>query len=472
MTQIATLKTLFDKQKSAFEKNPAPSLKERADRLDAVAGALIMNREKIHEALREDFSAHPTAQADFIEIFGVAGRMAYAKSMLETWTAVSERDVDPAMFGESKAYVAAQPKGIIGNIVPWNFPFDIGIGPLAEMLAGGNSVIIKPSDMTPACSALMKDMLASAISEEIVAVAPGDLELAKFFPSLPWDHLMYTGNPEVARFVAKAAAENLTPLTLELGGKCPAVLTTDSVTRDTVSSILRTKMVKNGQMCVAPDYALVPRALVGEFVSHAQAYVGEHAPDYTMGDHITGIINDRHCARIEGLISLLETSGTEIVTLGESGDTNGRRLPIRLVIDPPAESAVMRDEIFGPILPVVPYDSLDDAITFIARRERPLGVYAFTDDPMLKDRILTQTHSGGVSFNSCASQASLPNMGFGGSGMSGYGRHHGIEGFREFTNPRGVVDFDARALAINVTPPYGEISQGLIQHALSELNQA
>lgn len=468
MTTIAELKALFERQKAAFAANPNPSLKQRAERLDAITGAVVSNRGRIHEALREDFSAHPSAQADFVEIFGVAGRLQFAKSMLDEWTKPDPRDLDPAMYGKSRAFVTPQPKGVIGNMVPWNFPFDIGIGPLAEMLAGGNSVIIKPSDMTPTCSAVMKEILLAAIDEDIVAVVSGDIDLAKAFPTLPWDHLMYTGNPDVARTVAAAAAQNLVPLTLELGGKCPALFTESSVTREDVASVLRTKMIKNGQMCVAPDYVLAPRANIDAFVDHARAYMAEAAPDYVDSDDVTGIIADRHIARIESLLQSAASGGAEIVTLGEDSQTNGRRMPLRLVIDPSLDSDVMREEIFGPVLPIVPYDTLDEAVHYIARNERPLGVYAFTQDEALKTRLLADTHSGGVTFNGCAFQAAQPNIGFGGSGLSGYGRHHGIEGFREFTNPRGVVDLDPDALALNIAPPYGDVANALLSAITGE----
>ena len=462
MTTISELNDLFHRQKKAFAANPCPTLKQREDRLDAVISAMVANRARIQEALRDDFSAHPNAQADFVEIFGVVGRLQFAKSMLAEWTKSDPRDLDPAMYGGSRAFVTPQPKGVIGNISPWNFPFDIAIGPLAEMLAGGNSVIIKPSDMTPACSNLMKEILRAEIDEDIVAVVPGDIELAKAFPTLPWDHLMYTGNPDVARSVAVAAAQNLVPLTLELGGKCPALFTDSAITPANIASVLRTKMVKNGQMCVAPDYVLAPRSAMGDFVEHARAYIADAAPDYVNSDNVTGIIADRHITRIDALVASAAGEDTEVITLGGDSQSGDRKLPLRLVINPPSNSELMRDEIFGPVLPVVPYDTIDEAIDYIARHDRPLGVYVYTDEDPLKSRILSDTHSGGVTFNGCALQAAQPNIGFGGSGLSGYGRHHGIEGFREFTNPRGVVDLDPDALAQNIMPPYGDVAAGIL----------
>lgn len=462
MTKIDTLKSLFEAQQQAFAKNPCPTLAQRSDRLDAISAGLVANRHKIHQALREDFSSHANAQADFIEIAGVVARLQYAKSMLPQWMANSDRELDSDFYGQSRAFVTAQPKGVIGNIVPWNFPFDIGIGPLAEMLAGGNSVIIKPSELTPSCSELMQEILHGVMSEDIVAVVPGGIELAKFFPTLPWDHLMYTGNPVVARSIAVAAAQNLTPLTLELGGKCPALFTEGNLTPTQVSSVLRSKLVKNGQMCVAPDYALVPRSAMGDFIREAREYLCAPMANTNEARETTGIISDVHFERIESLVNDLRQHGTEIVELGESPDKSRRRLPLRLAIDPGADSAIMGEEIFGPILPILPYDNLDEALRYIAAGERPLGIYVYTDDEALKSLILSDTHSGGVTFNACSFHAAIPNMGFGGSGLSGYGRHHGIEGFREFTNQRGVVDFDSKALALNIAPPYDDVADKLL----------
>lgn len=221
--RITQLKDLFARQKRAFAANPYPSLKERAERLDALTGAIIANRSRIHEALRSDFGSHPTALADFVEIFSVVGRLQYAKSMLADWTKADPRPLDPQLYASSKAYVMPQPKGVIGNIVAWNFPFELGLGPLAEMIAAGNHAIIKLSDQNPASAELLKQMLAAAIDETVVGVSACDLETSRAFSHLPWDHLLYTGNGTIAREVATAAASNLVPLTLELGGKNPTI---------------------------------------------------------------------------------------------------------------------------------------------------------------------------------------------------------------------------------------------------------
>jgi coniferyl-aldehyde dehydrogenase len=438
---INGLYAAFDVQRAAFAANRNPSLDERRARLHALMGMLVANRARIADALASDFGAHPVPASDLIEVFGPLGRAQYVLDHLEEWTAPSPRDIDPQFFGTAKAYVAYQPKGVIGNIVPWNFPFDLSVGPLTEMLAAGNSIIVKPSEFTPACAELLREMVGAAFDPAIVHVAVGGRALAEAFSAMPWDHLLYTGNPEVGRLVMKAAAANLTPVTLELGGKCPALMTPGSVTARNVEAVIGTKVIKNGQMCVSVDYAMVPRADLETFVEEAQSFLRRAAPNYARGDEVTGIISARHLDRLTGLLDDARAHQTRIVTLEDDDqvERTQRRMPMSLVVDPAPDLKVMTEEIFGPILPVVPYDDLDAAIAAINAGDRPLGLYVFGDDQTQTDRVLAQTHSGGAAVNTCAVQSALPSMGFGGSGMSGMGRHHGIEGFREFSNPRGVV---------------------------------
>ena len=437
---ILDLRAAFERQRAAFAADRAPGLAERRGRLQSLMAMLLGYRERMATAIAEDFGAHPAPAADLIEMIGPLGRAQYVSERLEKWMAPSPRDVDAGAFGTGRAYVRYQPKGVIGNIVPWNFPFDLSIGPLVEMLAAGNRVIIKPSEFAPACAALLKDMVAATFDPTLVHVVVGGLELARVFSATPWDHLLYTGSPNIGREVMAAAARNLTPVTLELGGKCPALMTSGSVTARNVESVIGTKIVKNGQMCVSVDYALVPRTDIESFVDGARAFMDRAAPDYARGDECTGMISTRHLERMQDLLQEARDRQTRVVTLERDAvvDPATRRMPMSLVIDPARDLRLMREEIFGPLLPVVPYDDLDAAIASINAGERPLGLYLFGDDQALNDRLLAETHSGGACVNTCAVQSALPSMGFGGSGMSGMGRHHGIEGFREFSNPRGV----------------------------------
>ena len=437
---IAELHAAFAAQRAAFHNDREPSLDERRARIGRLVGMLASNRERISAALSHDFGAHPVPASDLIEVLGPMARVQFVMERLEDWMRPVARETDPAFLGTARAYVQSQPKGVIGNIVPWNFPFDLSVGPMVEMLAAGNRVIVKPSEYTPASAKLLREMVEQTFDPTLVYVAVGGLELARAFADLPWDHLLYTGSPNVGRQIMQAAARNLTPVTLELGGKCPAVMTPGSVTATNVSSVIGTKIVKNGQMCVTVDYCLVPRDEVPGFIRLSQEFMQQAAPDYSHGDDCTGIISLRHMDRISGLLQEAHDRQCQVVELESNGktDRDTRRMPLSLVVDPAADLGIMKEEIFGPILPVIPYDDLDGAIAMINAGERPLGLYVF-GEPASTDRILAETSSGGAAVNTCAMQAALPSLGFGGVGMSGMGRHHGLDGFREFSNQRGVV---------------------------------
>jgi coniferyl-aldehyde dehydrogenase len=469
---IAELHRLHSVQRAAFLADPYPDVDKRKGHLAALAGMVMSHRDDIRTAMRSDFGAHPDLFTDLVEVLGVAGRAAYAIDQLDSWLAEDERPADPAFYGTAKAGIRYQPKGVVGNIVPWNFPFDLSVGPLVEMLAAGNRVIIKPSDYTPACAELLRQMVSETFPEDLVAVSVGGLMLAKEFPTLRWDHLLYTGSPAIGREVALAAADNLVPVTLELGGKCPAILVADSVDAQSVRGVIGTKLIKNGQMCISVDYALVPRAQVDEFVTHAEEYAARELDNYATSGDCTGIITERHLDRIEAMLEQARASGAHLVSLGGEGDPVTRRLPLVLVIDPSKDLRIMQEEVFGPILPVIPYDDLAAALAEINAGERPLALYVYSKDAEIAERVLQQTTSGGACINICALQGALPSLGFGGIGQSGSGRHHGIEGFREFSNPRGVVVRGTGDLADAFLPPYGAMTQAIVDSVFDAAAQA
>ena len=464
---IAELHAAFAAQRAAFHADRQPDLAERKSRIGKLIGMLLGHREQISAALSQDFGCHPVPAADLIEVLGPVARANYVLEQLEDWMRPSPRGVDAAMLGSAQAYIQSQPKGVVGNIVPWNFPFDLSVGPMIEMLAAGNRVIVKPSEFTPACAALLADMVARTFEPTLVHVVVGGLDLARAFSELPWDHLLYTGSPNVGRQIMQAAARNLTPVTLELGGKCPALLTPGSVTAANVDSVIGTKTIKNGQMCISVDYCLVPRADLDRFVSLAKAFMARVAKHYSQSDDCTGIISERHLDRLCGLLDEARDRASTIVPLEPDGkvDRQTRRMPISLVIDPVPELRIMQEEIFGPILPVVPYDDLNDAVAMINASERPLGLYVFGDDQVTVSHVLGQITSGGAAVNTCALQGALPSLAFGGVGMSGMGRHHGIEGFREFSNQRGVVVRGEGDHIDAFFAPYGKAA-ALVQAAL------
>jgi coniferyl-aldehyde dehydrogenase len=464
---ITELHEIVERQRAAFLADPFPSLGERQALLGALAGMLITHRTQIQEAMSNDFGVHPPLAADLIEILGPAGRAAYAVEQLAGWMAPESRHAEPALFGSGRAYVQPQPKGVVGNIVPWNFPFDLSVGPLIEMLAAGNRVVIKPSEYTPACGEVLRDMIRETFDRDRVDVVLGGLDLARAFTSVRWDHLLYTGSPGIGREIAKAAAEQLVPVTLELGGKCPAILTADSVDAESVKQVLGTKALKNGQMCISVDYCLVPRDGLEAFAALAADYVRESMPGYCSSDSCTGIISTRHVERIEKLLEEARAQGCDVRQLEEAGDVNPqtRQLPMSLVIDPPDGLALMQEEIFGPILPVKAYDTLDEAIDYVNAGERPLALYVFANDGAVADDVLRRTTSGGACVNCAAVHGALPSLPFGGIGQSGSGRHHGIEGFREFSNPRAVFVRGEGDMIEAFAPPYGPAAQAVVDAA-------
>ncbi len=466
---IAELEETVALQRAAFLADPFPSLAERHELLGALAVMMMGNRDQIQRALSSDFGVHPPLAADLIEVLGPAGRAVYAAEQLEGWMAPEARPVEPALYGSGRAYVQPQPKGVVGNIVPWNFPFDLSVGPLIEMLAAGNRVVIKPSEYTPACAELLREMVHATFDRDRVDVVVGGLELARAFTRVRWDHLLYTGSPAIGREIAKAAAEQLVPVTLELGGKCPAILADDAVDAETLKQVLATKAIKNGQMCISVDYCLVPRARLEQFAELAATYASESMPGYCTSDSCTGIITTRHAERIHGMLAEARARGCDVRPLEAAGDADpgARQLPLTLVLDPPEDIALMQEEIFGPILPVKAYDELDEAIDLVNAGERPLALYVFAKDEGLASDVLRRTMSGGACVNSAAVHGALASLPFGGTGQSGSGRHHGIEGFREFSNMRGVFVRGEGDMLEAFAPPYGPTAQAVVDAAFA-----
>lgn len=468
MIEIETLHESFEAQRRAFLADPSPSLQTRLERVAAVAEMVVANRMAIRAAISADFGSHPPLFADMVETLGMAGRAAYVSEHLAEWMEPEPREADPAMYGTGHAVMRRDPKGVIGNIVPWNFPFDLSLGPLIDMLAAGNRVMIKPSEFAPACAELLRDMVHDTFDRDLVEVVVGGLDLAREFSAVRWDHLLYTGSPRVGREVAKVAAANLVPTTLELGGKTPAILLEDGVEPAGVEHIVGIKMIKNGQMCNTVDHCLVPAAGMDRFVELAEEWVAGAVPDYSATEDCPGLISEAHLDRALGLLEEAREAGARVIQLDKQGgvDRATRRMPMHLVVDPPADVGISEEEVFGPILPLYSYDSLDEAIARINDGERPLGLYVFTGDEAAADDVLARTSSGGACVNACALQGALPSLGFGGVGMSGTGRHHGVDGFREFTNPRGVFYRGENDLCSYFYPPFDERQQALVDGAL------
>jgi coniferyl-aldehyde dehydrogenase len=455
-TTTEELKTLFQAQKAAFLANPYPAYRERIDALEKLEAMMKRHRKKVEAALHADFRTHPPQMTVVCEMLGPIERARFARKNLRRWMKPQPRAASRVQFGFSKTYVMYQPVGVVGNMSPWNFPIDLAIGPLADILAAGNRAILKPSELAPASAALVKEMIGETFAADQVAVVIGGLPLAQEFTRLPWDHLLYTGGPAVARQVMKAAAENLTPVTLELGGKCPSIVLPDSVDEASVANILATKIVKNGQMCITPDYVFVPQAERDRFVSLAQAAMAKMLPSYTESPQSTGIINERHLDRLRSYLDDARAKGARLVELsGTEVNRKDRKLPFTAVLDPREDMEVMKNEIFGPILPIVTYATLDEVTTYVNAHERPLALYIYTKDAAQADALLRRTISGGACVNTAAVHAAVPSLPFGGIGNSGMGRHHGFEGFLTFSHQKSVFKAGFGYNPKLLYPPYG-----------------
>lgn len=346
------------------------------------------------------------------------------------------------MFPDAVAEVVYQPKGIVGILSPWNFPYQLVLAPLAGILAAGNRAMIKPSEVTPASAALMAELIAGAFDETEISVVQGGPTTGTAFTSLAFDPLIFTGGTAIAHHVMRAAAENLTPLTLELGGKSPVLISRSADLADAARRVMTVKTLNAGQICLAPDYVYVPEESVDAFAEHAVAAIGAMYPTLKENPDYTSIVNARHHARIVSLIDDASAKGARVIEINPAGEDfsrqSARRIPPTLILDPTENMRVLQEEIFGPVLPVVPYHDITDVIDRINARPRPLALYYFSQDQEEEARVLANTTSGGVTVNDCMSHVTAEGLPFGGVGHSGMGAYHGKFGFLTFSYPRAV----------------------------------
>ncbi len=457
--EIAQLEQLFARQRSAYRAHPMPSAEQRVQWLNSLAELISSERESLIKAISADFSNRSADETILAEIMPSLHAIHYSARRVKKWMKPSRRSVGLA-FMPAAAKVVYQPVGVVGVIVPWNYPLYLAMGPLIGALAAGNRVMIKMSESTPATAALVKNLLARIFPEDLVCVVLGEVELGVAFSKLPFDHLLFTGATSVGKHVMRAAAENLTPVTLELGGKSPAIVSASVPLRDAAERIAFGKTLNAGQTCVAPDYVLVPKDRVDGFVAAYKEVVQRFLPTLKDNPDYTAVINERQLARLKSYISDAESKGAQIIPLYAEGQ--GRRLPHTLLLNVNDEMKVMQDEIFGPLLPVIPYDKLEDALAFINERDRPLALYYFGYDKAEQQRVLERTHSGGVCLNDTMLHVAQDDMPFGGVGPSGMGHYHGHEGFKTFSHAKSTFIKQRYNAARMIYPPYGKAIQKLV----------
>jgi len=437
-SQIEILEDRFAAQRAAVARNPMPSLEQRQERLTRLRDMVLANRQVFRDSLANDFGAIHPRVVDMMDTGPVIARVDHFAANLETW--MQPRSVAPGPeHGSSTAEILHVPKGVNGNISPWNFPVESALVMCTDMLAAGNTVMVKPSELAPATAHALDEAVAQHFAPEVLAVVQGGPELAQAFASMPWDHLTFTGSPRVGQLVMEAAARNLVPVTLELGGKNPALFAPDGVTESLIHLFLTFRTLKAGQVCTSPDYALVPRERLEDWVATAGEIWRRTYPAYVGHPFATGIINNAHYQRIVGYVEEARDRGVRVVSLGKDEPNPTRRqIPTLLVIDPPEDLGCMTEEIFGPVVPVVLYDTVDEAIERINRGPSPLASYVATHDADLARRFVTTVRSGGAAVNSFGIQGGHVALPFGGFGRSGHGCHSGYEGFLNYSHTKSV----------------------------------
>lgn len=456
------MNALLAKQKAAHLRDGIPSVQKRIEWLDKSIDLLATHGAALAEAMRADFGHRSVDQSNLTDIAGSIGALKHAKAHVAKWVKPEKRKVEfPLGLLGSKAELQFQPKGVIGVISPWNFPVNLTFTPLAGVFAAGNRCMIKPSEFTEATSELMKELIAKYYTAEECVVVTGGPDVGAEFTKLAFDHILFTGATSVAKHVMRAAADNLVPLTLELGGKSPVVLGRSADLQKAASRIMAGKTLNAGQICLAPDYAFVPKEKTQEFVMAAtKAVETMYASGLKDNDDYTSIVNQRHFDRITGYIEDARAKGGQVIEINPKGENFSQqpfhKIAPTLIIDPTDDMKVMQDEIFGPILPVKSYGDAKDAVAYINAHDRPLGLYYFGEDEAEKSFVLNNTTSGGVTVNDVVFHVAQEDLPFGGIGPSGMGSYHGRDGFLEFSHKKAIYTQTKNEILAMMRPPYGD----------------
>ena len=456
--QIERMKSLLEAQKAAFRGERHRPLDKRKADLDRIADLCRNNADAIAEAISRDFGNRARQESVIAEIAFVIQDAEHTKKHLAKWMKTRKVSV-PMTLMPGKAEIRREPKGVVGIISPWNYPFQLAMAPLVAALAAGCRAMIKPSEYTPATCDLLRSLLADAFEDDHVCVITGGPAVGEAFGKLKFDHIFYTGSTQVGRLVAMAAADNLVPVTLELGGKSPAIVTPGFPRDNAAKSITWGKFLNAGQTCVAPDYVLAPKGeerAIGEAII---AQASHQFPDASTDDAYTSIVSDRHYERLSGMIEAARQAGAEILQPEHDAQAAqaARKIPPTVILNPPLDTPVMQEEIFGPVLPVIGYSELDAAIDFVGERDHPLALYVYSTDKTQARRVLDETMSGGAAVNINLLHLSVPDLPFGGIGASGQGAYHGEAGFLTFTHERAVFSTGKWHPSRLLAPPYGKM---------------
>lgn len=450
---------LLNKQRKALRQAGIPDYKKRIDALKALKKGLVDHQDEWVAAVSADFgnrSAHETVLA---EIFVVVSEIDDAIKHLRTWM---KPKVERAVWQYAPAItkILYQPKGVVGVIGAWNYPIQLNLGPVVGAVAAGNHVMVKPSELAPKTAALMEDIISHSFPTSYVTVCNGDVDVSAAFSSLPFDHICFTGSTRVGKIIMRNAAENLTPVTLELGGKSPAIVGTDAISKMAAARIARGKFLNAGQTCVAPDYVLVHENMRDQLVADLRDKVAQAYGNVAENDDYTHIVCEPHYQRHKDLVADAEEKGATTISAcgGESVPDDARRMfPPTLILNPTDDMRVMQEEIFGPLLPIKTYKTIDEALAYVNDHDKPLALYYFGESKKGQNHVLENTLSGGVTINDTLYHLPQPNLPFGGVGPSGMGHYHGHFGFLEFSKQKPVFIQSRLSFLDLLTPPYGRI---------------
>ncbi|WBL78328.1 coniferyl aldehyde dehydrogenase [Bradyrhizobium xenonodulans] len=454
---LRVLEDAFRAMVARSRDEPAPDLAARLDRLARLRTVVADNEERFRQAISADFGHRSAVETTIAETLLVFSEIRHATKHLKGWMA-PQRVATALQFLPARNRLMPQPLGVVGIIAPWNYPLQLTLAPAIGALAAGNRIIIKPSELSPHFAALLRETVAQKFDATEMLVTGVEDEVAKAFAHLPFDHLVFTGSTRVGRLVAEAAGRNLTPVTLELGGKSPAIIDASADLEEAAERIAYGKLLNAGQTCIAPDYVLVPERSLQAFAEKVRAHMRRMFGTDPANKDYTSVISDRHYARLEGLVADAAQRGAKILQPARPDDPNWkahRKFPPTLIVGATEDMAAMQEEIFGPVLPVLGYREAAEAIAFVNRRDRPLALYWFGKDRDARDEVLARTISGGVTVNDCLFHFTQINQPMGGVGASGTGAYHGEWGFRTFSKLKPVFYRSKFNRLADLYPPYG-----------------
>ncbi|MBL1416752.1 MAG: coniferyl aldehyde dehydrogenase [Moritella sp.] len=460
---IAAMEQIFATQKQAYLSQPEWDKTERKKRLLLFKAAFLANKEALLTAVSEDYGHRSRYDTLIADILPTTAQFNYTLARLAKWMKPTRRSPG-LLLAPASVTIHYQPVGVVGIVVPWNFPINLAIVPLITSIAAGNRAMLKMSEFTPKTNQVLKKIITSVFDRKDVCIVEGETALSAAFTKLPFDHLLFTGSTVVGKHVMRAAADNLTPVTLELGGKSPVVVAPDIDIKVAVNRIMLGKSLNAGQICVAPDYILCPREKVADFVKEYRNEFNRRYPKAMDNDDYTNIVDDRQYNRLKAWLEDAKQKGAEVETMQEGDSLNDQRhrmLP-HLLLNVNDDMQLMQDEIFGPLLPILPYDSIDDAISVIKSRPHPLALYIMSFDNNTQKKIQRETISGGVAINDTIMHVAAEDAPFGGVGPAGMGHYHGVEGFRTFSKSKTILKQGKFHSTRFVHAPYGSLIQKII----------